>query len=229
MKAFLFDFDGVLVDTSHLHLSAIKRTMPFFNLNHNDFDIEALQGESTAKIAQIARELSYADFSTSDFISLENKYFIDSLSVTNIEFNPDVKEILNYCNEWDLKTAIVTNANLKREVFPVIRSIKNNAEILNCFEFIITGDDVANRKPSPDIYIEALNKFGLKGSDCIAFEDSKTGAKSAYMSGCFVVGVGPQIIKKHVHLHLNTLHEVFSMFKGLGHPKNIKIKFFNTV
>jgi len=229
MKAFLFDFDGVLVDTSHLHLTAIKRALYFFNVSDNDFDMDALQGESTTKIAQITRERTYADFSTSDFISLENKYFIDSLSVSNIEFNPGVKEILNYCNKWNLKTAIVTNANLKREVVPVIRSIKNSAKILNCFNFIITGDDVANRKPSPDIYIEAMKKFGLKGIDCIAFEDSKTGAKSAYISGCFVVGVGPQIIKKYAHLHLHTLHEVLSMVKELGHPSNIKIKKFNTV
>ena len=229
MKAFLFDFDGVLVDTSHLHLSAIKRTMAFFNVNHNDLDIEALQGGSTATLAQIASRYSYTNFSTSDFIELENKYFIDSLCTTNIEFNPGVMEILNYCKDWKISTAIVTNANLTREVYPVIRLIKNSAEILNCFDFIITGDDVANRKPSPDIYIEAMNKFGLKGIDCIAFEDSKTGAKSAYMSGCFVVGVGPQIIKKYAHLHLNTLHEVLSMVKELGHPRNVKIKLFNTV
>ena len=229
MKAFFFDFDGLLVDTSHLHLAAIKKAMCFFTINYNNFNMDALQGESTAKIAQISREFSCADFSTSDFIRLENKYFIDLLRSANIEFNPGAKEILNYCNEWEIKTAIVTNANLKREVFPVIRAIKNSAEILNCFDLIITGDDVANRKPSPDIYIEAIKKFGLEGTDCIAFEDSEAGAKSAYMSGCIVVGVGPQIIKKFVHLHLNTLHEVVSMIKGLGHPRNIKIKFFDTV
>ena len=49
MKAFFFDFDGLLVDTSHLHLAAIKRAMCFFNVRDNDFDM--VDGERKGQVS----------------------------------------------------------------------------------------------------------------------------------------------------------------------------------
>ena len=221
MKAFLFDFDGLLVDTLHLHLVAIKETMKFLKVRCNKFDYKDFQGESTAKIAQIARNNSNVNFVLSDFIHLENKYFIDLLNTKNIKLQSGAIELLDYCKKWGLGTAIVTNANLKKEVQPVFDSMQNSTMVMDCFDFIITGDEGANRKPSPDIYYEALRRVGLSGTDCVAFEDSLPGAQAAHKSGCWVIGVGSQIEDDQVHHRVNTLHDVFSTFHELGHPRNI--------
>lgn len=57
------------------------------------------------------------------------------------------------------------------------------------FEAVVTGDSVTNGKPHPEPYLTAAGLLGVQAADCLAIEDSRTGAASANAAGCFVVAV----------------------------------------
>ena len=61
--------------------------------------------------------------------------------------------------------------------------------VLNFFSHVTSGQEVTHGKPNPDIYLLAIKKLGLKASECIAFEDSETGARAAIAAGLKVVVV----------------------------------------
>ena len=62
------------------------------------------------------------------------------------------------------------------------------------FGAVVTGDQVANGKPAPDIYLEAARRLGVAPGDCLALEDSDTGARSALAAGMRVVVV-PDLVQ----------------------------------
>jgi HAD superfamily hydrolase (TIGR01509 family) len=57
------------------------------------------------------------------------------------------------------------------------------------FAFSISADDVERTKPFPDPYLQAVARMGLEPHECVVFEDSLTGIKSAKAAGCAVVAV----------------------------------------
>jgi HAD superfamily hydrolase (TIGR01509 family) len=57
------------------------------------------------------------------------------------------------------------------------------------FDVVVAGDDVAHNKPHPEPYLLGAHLLGLDPADCVALEDSPSGADSASAAGCWVVGV----------------------------------------
>ncbi|MFM8381279.1 MAG: HAD family hydrolase, partial [Actinomycetota bacterium] len=64
----------------------------------------------------------------------------------------------------------------------------------NVFVAPVVGDEVAEDKPNPEQYLLAAEKLGVNPRDCLAIEDSPTGARSALAAGCWVLGV-PNVVK----------------------------------
>jgi beta-phosphoglucomutase-like phosphatase (HAD superfamily) len=59
----------------------------------------------------------------------------------------------------------------------------------DCFDVIVAGDDVRQGKPHPEPYLKAAELLGVKAEDCVAFEDSLTGLRSAEAAGTKAVGI----------------------------------------
>lgn len=63
------------------------------------------------------------------------------------------------------------------------------ASMLDRFELIVPGDEVAHAKPAPDVYLEACRRLGVEPARCVAIEDSPTGIAAAKAAGMFAIGV----------------------------------------
>jgi beta-phosphoglucomutase-like phosphatase (HAD superfamily) len=72
------------------------------------------------------------------------------------------------------------------------------------FRVVVTGDRVDQGKPHPEPYLTAAAALGLCASDCLAIEDSNTGARSAEAAGCLVL-----VVENHVPV-LQTDRRVFA-------------------
>lgn len=77
---------------------------------------------------------------------------------------------------------------------------------------VVTGDDVAARKPAPDLYLEAARRLGVRPSRCVAIEDSAVGASAAVAAGMRCVAV-PNLLTRfhnldHAHARVSSLEEV---------------------
>jgi len=84
-----------------------------------------------------------------------------------------------------VKTAVVTSSNL-----PKMQSVfKARPEFKELFDAILTSEDFAESKPSPDCYLKGAARFGVEPGECVVLEDSFNGLKSGRAAGMFVVGL----------------------------------------
>lgn len=84
-----------------------------------------------------------------------------------------------------VKTAVVTSSNQQK-----MESVyAQRPEFKGYFDAILTSEDFAESKPSPDCYLRAAARFGADPKDCVVFEDSFNGLKAGRASGAFVVGL----------------------------------------
>lgn len=99
-----------------------------------------------------------------------------------------VEGFLNYIQrlrQEGVKTAVVTSSN-KVKMEAVYAS---HPEFTSLFDAILTSEDFAESKPSPDCYLKAAARFGADPADCVVFEDSFNGLKSGRAAGMCVVGL----------------------------------------
>jgi HAD superfamily hydrolase (TIGR01509 family) len=98
---------------------------------------------------------------------------------------PGALEFISKCRKKRLKLALATSADkVKMEV-----NLKEIGLSRNAFHSVITGLDVENKKPSPDIYIKAAKSLGLEPQECLVVEDAMSGIKAGKSAGCRCLAV----------------------------------------
>lgn len=180
---FLFDLDGTLVNTEHLHYNAYQLAFKYYNIpvdltfmdycKYTHFDDTSLR----KYIVQ------YTDISFDLIYNKKKSLFIDSLD-TNLQFIEGADTTLDKLIKTGTKTCIVTHSD--RDVLDKIITI---LPLLNKVDKIITKNDYINRKPHPECYLKALNIF----SSCtnpIGFEDSYKGYMSLTKTNITPVFIG---------------------------------------
>tara|TARA_R110001583_G_scaffold16196_7_gene65774 strand:- start:1617 stop:2249 length:633 start_codon:yes stop_codon:yes gene_type:complete len=186
-KAFVFDFDGVLVDTTDIQVRSIVRALGRRNFNvRHPSDLEIVNSTITTK----AKLIKFCD---KGYITMDQVYPIyeDKKQIANelmAELNPqhyfDKIEMFKYLKEQKKKIAIVTNANGQST-----RMLLEHLDFAKYIDVLITNSDVINPKPHPEPYIRALMMLARIGCDldeCIIFEDSIVGLEAARATGASV-------------------------------------------
>jgi HAD superfamily hydrolase (TIGR01509 family) len=98
---------------------------------------------------------------------------------------PGAHEFISECSKRGLKLALATSADrVKMEVNLMEIGLKKDS-----FHSIITGLDVMNKKPFPDIYLKAASSLGLQPEECLVVEDAVSGIKSGKSAGCKCLAV----------------------------------------
>jgi putative hydrolase of the HAD superfamily len=184
VRAFLFDFDGLLVDTETAsragwqwlyrrhgqELPAEKWPLMVGTIDGWDVwgHLEELVGEP----------LDRAHWN-------EQRFAHEVTLLEAEELRPGIAEYLAYAERHGLKRAIVSSASrpwIDRHLARLERAVGWDA--------IVTADhDRQRAKPRPTLYLEALDVLGVAAGEAIAFEDSPNGAAAARAAGIFVVGI----------------------------------------
>lgn len=175
-QLFLFDFDGLLVDTEQLHhLAYIEMckqrgfTLPwsfekYSSIAHHSS--EALKQQIYAEFPALFKQ-------ESDWRILykeKSAFFFDFLLQGNIALMPGVEKLLIALDQKNIKRCVVTHSALK-----LIEKIKSHQAILNSIPYWITREDYLNPKPDPECYQLAIKKYGSGCDRIIGFEDSPRG------------------------------------------------------
>jgi HAD superfamily hydrolase (TIGR01509 family) len=91
-----------------------------------------------------------------------------------------------------LKQAVVSSANGQQVAIVLGRLFEGRTGAGSAdayFDAIVTGDDIENNKPAPDIYLLGADRVGVPPAECLAFEDTPPGVQAAASAGCIVVAV----------------------------------------
>jgi len=184
IKGVLFDMDGVLADSEHFICSAaveMFREMGY-NVRREDFKPFTGTGENRY-IGGVAEK--YGIRVEIDKVKARTYEIYGELVKGNLLPLSGAKEFVELCSRKGFKLALATSADrIKMEIN--LREIGIKPET---FKSIITGLDVINKKPAPDIYLKAADCLGTDPHECLVVEDAVSGIKAGKSAGCRCLAV----------------------------------------
>jgi HAD superfamily hydrolase (TIGR01509 family) len=182
-RALLFDIDGTLADTDALHLQAFNLVLgPRGHVfDHGRFTRE-LQGFSNASIGErfLADEPPDRQMAIMD----EKEAAFRNLVAGEVRPTAGLMALLARADQASIPMVAVTNApRLNAEM------LLTGLGIMHRFKRIILGDELPQGKPHPMPYLEGLRAVNAAADRSVAFEDSRSGVKSASAAGIATVGI----------------------------------------
>lgn len=186
VRALLFDMDGTLAATDHLHADVFAEVLaPHGFTVDADFYAQKIAGRTNRLIFQeLFQGLSDAE---ADAMS-EAKEAAFRAAHPALDPLPGLADFIASAKVRGLQIALVTNAP-RANADHVLDAIG----LMSHFSEIVTVDVVARGKPHPDPYQEALRRFGLAPHQAIAFEDSPTGLRAALAAGVATAGLATSL------------------------------------
>ena len=192
IKAFIFDLDGVIVDTAKYHFLAWKDLAESLGFNFTEHDNERLKGVSRVRSLEILLEIGGKEFDEQTKIELatrkNNQYVGLITKMTSREILPGVTDFLQSVKDAGIK--IVLGSASKNT--PIILE---RIELDYFFDAVIDGNQVSKAKPDPEVFLKGAAAVNANPAECIVFEDALAGIEAAKNAGMIAVGVGnPKIL-----------------------------------
>jgi HAD superfamily hydrolase (TIGR01509 family) len=190
LRALIFDLDGTMADTEELHRQAFNAA--FIRLElwwdwsrlrysellevsggedrlHHYVDSLAATPAEKARLHAIVPVIHYT----------KSQIYAELLRAGQPPLRPGVKRVVEEARQDGLKVAVISST-----------ASANAREILDrhfSVDVLVSAEEVARRKPAPDIYLRALSLLRLPAEDCLAFEDSANGLRAARAAGLATV------------------------------------------
>ena len=179
MKAALFDLDGVVFDTEPQYSVFWGRICRQYHPEHPGLEHE-IKGSTLDQIydrwwaGELEKEREVVTRQLNDYEAQMSYDYVAGFEA-----------FIGRLRQQGVKTAVVTSSNI-----PKMQSVyRYHPEFKGLFDAILTSEDFAESKPSPDCYLKAAARFGVEPKDCVVFEDSINGLKSGRAAGMYVVGL----------------------------------------
>ena len=181
-KAFLFDLDGVLIDSEPLHGQAWKETAAHFDLNLTYSQLKLLRGRRRIDCANELLKLISKTVKIEELLSLHKP--ISRRLILTAQAMPGSESLITRCHTENIPMALVTSSSTESHK---IKTAPH--KWMNLFSTEVLGDDklLAKGKPAPDPYLLAAEKLNISPQECWAVEDSISGVSSALKAGCYVL------------------------------------------
>ncbi|MET9326816.1 HAD family phosphatase [Tsukamurella sp. NPDC003166] len=199
-SAVLFDMDGTLLDSEKLWDIAVAEFTRSLGYDITPAQRETTLGNATGDALRKLFDFAQVPEPERDYAGAEQwvSNRVVELFDGGIPWQPGAREALDLLGAAEVPLVLVTNT---------IREVTEHAlGTLGRDRFVATvcGDEIPTPKPAPDPYLRGAELAGFAPSDCVAVEDSPTGARSALVAGCTVLTVGPGPVLDGAR-HLGTL------------------------
>lgn len=186
-KAFIFDLDGVIVDTAKYHFLAWQKLAQELGIEFTPEHNEELKGVSRVRSLDIILELGNVTASQEDknkWLFQKNEDYLSYLvDIDESEILPGVLPVLHYLKD---KNQLIALGSASKNARPILEK----TGILPLFDAIVDGNDVANAKPDPEVFLQAARLLGVENEDSLVFEDSVAGVQAANIANMTSVGIG---------------------------------------
>jgi len=178
LKAVLFDMDGVLVDSEEFIFEATRLMFAEHGVNVKIEDAQPFIGTGENKyISGIGLSNGFEVDIDRDKARTYQMY--EQITKGKLNALPGVYAFIQQCKQIGFKMAVASSAD-KVKVHINLNEIGLDSDL---FQAIVTGEDVVNKKPFPDIYLKAAQILGVKPEECLVVEDAISGIKAAKAAG----------------------------------------------
>lgn len=213
-EAVIFDFDGVIIDSEPLHYEACCMALKPINLSlsYKEYMAEYLGLTDKEMFPQLimSKGLYLSGKEINALIDKKVESYAHLINSRNkLPFVPGVEEYILTNHKNGIKMGICTGSS-KTELLPVLERFKNG-NLTDCFDAIITSEDVQYGKPSPEGYNLSLEKLNVSSHQAIAFEDSPYGIEAAQKAGISVIALDTSHSRHQLQLASKFISD-FSVF-----------------
>lgn len=177
--AVLWDLDGTIIDSEPLWMAGEHELAERYGKTWTQEDGLALVGNSLIGSGEYIKKRLDADMSPEEIVD----FLVVRLAAAlreEIPWRPGARELIDALHAEGTPQALVTMS---------YESIAEPIAAVTPFAAVVTGDKVTSGKPHPEPYLLAAEMLGVDAADCLAIEDSGTGATSANAAGCRVLVV----------------------------------------
>ncbi|MHA7942897.1 beta-phosphoglucomutase [Formosa sp. 3Alg 14/1] len=208
-KGFIFDLDGVIVDTAKYHFLAWKNLANSLGFDFTEIQNEQLKGVS--RVESLKKILAWGETTVSEekfqeLMTLKNTEYLEFINkMDNSEILPDVPRVLDYLKDNNQGVSLGSASKNARIILEKVN-------ILSKFEAIVDGNDVSKAKPDPEVFLNAATAINVKPEDCIVFEDSVAGVQAANAAHMISIGIGSQDVLHEADYIFNDFTEISTEF-----------------
>lgn len=186
-KGFIFDLDGVIVDTAKYHFLAWKTLAEGIGVEFTEIQNEQLKGVSRQKSLEKILEWGDKTLSEQDFdrlMRLKNEDYLSHIEHMKAdEILDDVPKVLDFLIAKQQPLALGSASKNAH-------TILDKVHLLEKFEAIVDGNGVTIGKPNPEVFLSAAKLLKVNPSDCIVFEDAIAGIQAANAADMISIGIG---------------------------------------
>lgn len=189
--AFIFDLDGVIVDTAKYHFLAWRNLANSLGFDFTKKQNEQLKGISRVASLEILLEIGNIKLSDEKkqvlLIQKNEEYLSYVNKMTADEILPGIANMLDFLIENEIKFALGSaskNAPL----------ILKKVGLIDKFTAIVDGNQVSKAKPDPEVFLLGAKKLAMNPTKCVVVEDAIAGIKAANSANMISIGIGDATI-----------------------------------
>ncbi len=204
-KGFIFDLDGVIVDTAKYHYLAWKHLADELGIPFTKEQNEQFKGVSRKRCLEILLEwgdLTVPQTQFDAWLAEKNEDYLRYIeTMTASEILPDVPKVLKYLQEHNIPMAL---GSASKNARPILKKVG----LIPYFSTIVDGTQVQKAKPDPEVFMIAARELKVAPNNCVVFEDALAGIEAANTAGMTSIGIGQKEILTEAHFVFRDFTEI---------------------
>ncbi|WP_194765935.1 beta-phosphoglucomutase [Tamlana sp. I1] len=208
-KGFIFDLDGVIVDTAKYHFLAWKNLAHSLGFDFTEAQNEQLKGVS--RVDSLNKILAWGNTRVSEdkfqaLMTLKNDEYLGYIDkMDDSEILIDVPKVLDFLKANNQGVSLGSASKNARKIL-------DKVHLLAKFDAIVDGNDVSKAKPDPEVFLNAASAIKIKPENCIVFEDSVAGVQAANIANMISIGIGSKDVLHEADYIFNDFSEISEDF-----------------
>jgi beta-phosphoglucomutase-like phosphatase (HAD superfamily) len=184
ISAVIFDMDGLMLDTESINRRTWQAAADELGYPLDDEFYMTLLGRTTVDCEACVRAQCGEAFPMETFRARRRELWRAQVDAGGIVAKAGLVDLLGFLALRRVPIAVATSSHTA-----AAESSLRSAGIRDRFDIIVTGDQVTNGKPAPDIYLEAARRLDMAPQRCLALEDSDNGVQAAHAAGMLTLMV----------------------------------------
>lgn len=207
LQAVIFDMDGVLMDSEDIHFEVERDILRHYGVEHTIEGHSKYVGRQTIDLWKGVCVDHGLDANPEELTKLDHNRYMDYLLSSEIKPIDGIRDLVRSLKTSQIKMIVASSASRKN-----IEVVIEKFQMGNDFDGYVSGQDVKESKPNPEIFMLAASRLGVDATDCVVIEDACHGVEAAKAAGTKCIayrnpGSGLQDLSK-ADVIVNAINEI---------------------
>ena len=183
MKAFIFDMDGVIINSEPHHIEVEIATAAKYGATITEEDLSKYMGMVSTEMWSSVKSEHGLTGELEEILDHQINEKLSKLKASDLEPIEGIPALMQKLSKANIPMAVASSSP---RVY--ITAVLEKFGIVDYFDSVISGEEVNQGKPAPDIYLETAKVLGVEPKDCVVLEDSHNGVRAAKAAGMTCIG-----------------------------------------